>query len=71
MTDSATLYAQGTERHESGDLAGAADFYRQVIALDPHHADALHMMGIAAYQLGLPEAAAGHWPRGSSAAALS
>ena len=58
MSDLAALYAKGVACHETGDLAGAADFYRQVIAQDPNHADALHMLGVAAYQLGLPEAAA-------------
>ena len=58
MSDLATLYAKGVECHQTGDLAGAADFYRQVIAQDPNHADALHMLGVTAYQLGLPEAAA-------------
>ena len=58
MSDIAALYAKGVECHQTGDLAGAAEFYRQVIARDPNHADALHMLGVAAYQLGLPEAAA-------------
>ena len=59
MTDTPqSLYAQGIERHQSGDLAGAAEFYRKTVTLDPRHADALHMLGIAAFQLDLPEAAA-------------
>ena len=58
MSAAAAFYHKGMARHQNGDLAAAADFYRQAVALDPAHADALHMLGIAAFQLGLGEAAA-------------
>jgi len=57
MTEAASLYQQGVGRHQAGDLRMAADFYRRSLALDPANADALHMLGIAAFQSGLGEAA--------------
>ena len=57
MNAGASLYQRGLAHHQSGDLAAAADFYRQALALDPVNADALHMFGIAAYQSGHGEAA--------------
>jgi Flp pilus assembly protein TadD len=35
----------------------AEDLYRQVLAVDPNHVDALHMLGVLAYQAGRAEAA--------------
>jgi protein O-GlcNAc transferase len=39
-------------RHDAGDLAAAENLYRQVLAEQPHHADALHRLGLLAYQVG-------------------
>jgi len=58
MSKGAASYQQGLARHQAGDIAAAADFYRETVAADPAHADALHMLGIAAFQLGLGEPAA-------------
>ena len=38
--------------HRQGDLAGARALYGQVIAREPHHAEALHLAGAAAAQAG-------------------
>jgi protein O-GlcNAc transferase len=57
MSAAAALYHKGLARHQSGDLSAAAEFYRQAVALEPGHADALHMLGIIAFQLGLGEVA--------------
>jgi protein O-GlcNAc transferase len=56
----AALYQQGLARHQSGDLKGAASFYRQALAQEPNQPDVLHMLGIAAFQSGDGEAAAEH-----------
>lgn len=57
MTDSVSLYESGRARHQKGDLSGAAALYQQALSEDPTNADALHMLGIAALQSSLPEAA--------------
>ncbi|MBD25657.1 MAG: hypothetical protein CMG46_11750 [Candidatus Marinimicrobia bacterium] len=54
---SSTLYKSGRTLHQKGDLSGAAELYRLAVAADPSNADALHMLGVAALQLSLPEAA--------------
>jgi protein O-GlcNAc transferase len=57
MNDSTSLYESGRARHQLGDLSGAAALYQQALTEDPTNADALHMLGIAALQSSLPEAA--------------
>ena len=38
--------------HEAGKLHEAEAIYRQILAAEPNHADALHLMGALAYQVG-------------------
>src|SRR5438477_12276327 len=38
--------------HQAGRLAEAEAIYRQVLAQFPRHPDALHYLGVLAYQLG-------------------
>ena len=38
--------------HQSGRLAEAKAFYQSILAVDPRHADALHLLGIIAHQVG-------------------
>ncbi|MFT5172875.1 MAG: tetratricopeptide (TPR) repeat protein, partial [Gammaproteobacteria bacterium] len=38
--------------HRAGDLARAAQLYRQLLSHDPDHADALHLLGVVALQSG-------------------
>lgn len=40
------------QHHRAGRLAEAEALYRQILAMQPKHADALHMMGILAHQSG-------------------
>ena len=52
-----TLFAQGIALHEQGQLAQAQAFYEQVLNIQPHYFDAIHMCGVIAcqqkkYQLG-------------------
>jgi tetratricopeptide (TPR) repeat protein len=46
------LLGQAAARHQAGRLHEAEQLYRQVLALDPAHADSLHMLGIACAQKG-------------------
>jgi predicted O-linked N-acetylglucosamine transferase (SPINDLY family) len=42
----------GMALHRAGDLAGAARAYEAVLAADPDHPDALHLLGLIAYRQG-------------------
>lgn len=50
-------FAKALEFHQAGHISEAERAYREVLALDPHHADALHNMAIIAYTVGKKEAA--------------
>lgn len=45
------------QRQQSGRLAEAEAIYRQILAVNPRHADALHRLGIIAHQVGRNEIA--------------
>jgi protein O-GlcNAc transferase len=40
------------QHHRAGQLADAEALYRQILSAQPHHADALHMLGVIAHQAG-------------------
>jgi len=42
----------GVEKHNSGDLVEAENFYDQVLLMDPSHPIALHLLGVIKQQLG-------------------
>ena len=42
----------GLRQHQAGQLAEAERLYRQVLAMDASHADALHLLGVIANQVG-------------------
>lgn len=46
------IYQQAFSDHQAGAIQSAKDLYAKVIALDPAHCDALHLMGVACFQLG-------------------
>ncbi len=46
------LLREGSAHHKAGRLAQAEPFYRQILSLDPNHAEALHLLGLLAYQVG-------------------
>lgn len=52
-----SLYEQGVRLHQNGDLGNAEQCYRQVLAMQPNHADALHRLGMVAHQCGQHQAA--------------
>jgi len=43
------------EHHQSGQLAQAEALYRQILQLEPNHAEALHFLGVLAHQTGRNE----------------
>jgi Flp pilus assembly protein TadD len=53
----AAVFRQGQQLHMAGRLAEAEQYYRQVIAASPRHAEALHALGALALQAGQPAAA--------------
>ena len=50
------------QRHHAGRLAEAEALYRQILAAQPNHADALHLLGVIAHQTGRHDLAA-EWIR--------
>jgi predicted O-linked N-acetylglucosamine transferase (SPINDLY family) len=48
----ARMVAEGVRLHRAERLVEAESAYRSVLAADPHHADALHMLGVVAHQSG-------------------
>ena len=48
---------QGERLHAAGRLPEAEQMYRQILAAEPRHPDATHMLGVLALQSGHPDAA--------------
>jgi len=55
--DTEALFDAAFAEHESGKLDRANILYQQVLRRDPTHANALHLAGVLAYQLGRAAAA--------------
>ncbi len=49
--------------HQAGDFAGAIRAYQGVVARDPSHADACHLLGVAKHQMGQSAEAIEHIAR--------
>ncbi len=52
-----SLFAEAMDQHQAGRLTEAEALYRQVLAVDPEHADSLNLLGVAAIQSGAGEMA--------------
>jgi protein O-GlcNAc transferase len=52
------LFDQALRHHQAGQLAEAERLYRRILALDPDHADSLHLLGVLAHQAGQLDIAA-------------
>jgi len=50
--DAAELLAAGLKHHQAARLAQAEVCYRRVLATEPEHPDALHLLGLLAQQVG-------------------
>ena len=48
----AELMQQGIQLHQSGQLPEAEIIYRRILNASPNHADANHLLGVIAYQVG-------------------
>src|SRR5215471_9079880 len=48
----AGFFSSGLVHHQAGRLAQAETLYRETLALKPDHADALHLLGVIASQVG-------------------
>jgi len=46
------VFADALRHHQAGRLNEAERLYRQILAVDPRHADSLHLLGVIAYQAG-------------------
>jgi len=51
------LLASGLAHHQAGRLAAAEQCYRQLLAIHPDHADAMHLLGLLAHRAGRFDAA--------------
>lgn len=51
------LFAEACRHHQAGRLPEAERTYRQFLAVNPRQPDALHLLGVVAYQSGRQEAA--------------
>lgn len=52
ITDPNEIFLRGFDLHKRGEFEPATRLYREVLCLDPNHADALHLLGVIALQQG-------------------
>jgi len=52
------VFDRALQRHQAGQLAEAERLYRQILAQQPSHAEALHYLGVIAHQTGRNDIAA-------------
>jgi predicted O-linked N-acetylglucosamine transferase (SPINDLY family) len=57
MATTSEALAIGLQHHRRGQLQLAEQIYRQIIAVEPNHADAIHLLGVVARQMGKYEVA--------------
>jgi tetratricopeptide (TPR) repeat protein len=52
MNSVAQMFELALQHHRAGNLQQAKLLYRQILQVDSGHADALHMLGVLAHQVG-------------------
>jgi protein O-GlcNAc transferase len=57
MATTAETFQVAFTHHQAGELRQAEALYRQVLQVEPRHFDALHLLGLVAYQVGRHDAA--------------
>ncbi|MCH7685464.1 MAG: tetratricopeptide repeat protein [Planctomycetes bacterium] len=57
MVSVAETLQEGLSHHQSGRLNEAESIYRNILRIDPEHADSLHLLGVVAHQRGRHEIA--------------
>jgi predicted O-linked N-acetylglucosamine transferase (SPINDLY family) len=57
LTTGAEALDLAIQYHQRGDLRQAEQLYRQILQAEPHNADALHLLGVIAQQVGRNDAA--------------
>ncbi len=57
MASIADTLASAVKHHQSGHLQQAEQLYQEILRVDPHQPDALHLLGVIAAQVGRHEAA--------------
>ena len=50
-------FAIAVQHHQCGRVQAAEPIYRQILAIQPDHADAIHLLGVIAHQAGKHELA--------------
>ena len=50
MSSIAQSLQEAVSAHQTGDLPRAEAIYREIVRVDPQHADALHLLGLAAHE---------------------
>jgi protein O-GlcNAc transferase len=58
QSPSQTMFVAALQHHKAGRLDEAEQLYRKILQSDPHHADTLHLLGVAALQRRKYDAAA-------------
>src|SRR5205085_7683224 len=53
-------FASAAEHHQAGRLQAAEQIYRQILAVVPDHAGALHLLGVIGLQIGSYDFAVEH-----------
>ena len=64
MPTTAELFETAVQHHQAGRLETAEQIYRQILAVEPDRADAVHLLGVLAHQSGKHEMAVNCMPAG-------
>src|SRR5262245_3544951 len=60
MATMSAALATAVQHHQAGRLHEAEQTYLQILAVDPDHAEAVHLLGVIAIQLGRADVAVEH-----------